>query len=189
MESNNYEWFITQTVEAMLPRFSDRNLVLVMKIDASWHDYGYDESGMNIIREPSSYRREVFLAFHRPSNYTKVLMGDITEPNHGLLPQKGTVLLKQLSDHDSCWRSSGMSWVFDTFVNAWEFFDNRGVEGRKIDPSFHYSIFHGYPTYWEIESLKLVDPKDRWGSDYELKLLREVPMHEISKFMPQPEKN
>ncbi|MCK9267240.1 MAG: hypothetical protein M0P14_00835, partial [Alkaliphilus sp.] len=69
MESYNYERFITETVEAMLPRFSSREIALVMGIN----------SNMSLYRKNNEYcASERFLViFHRPSNYTKVLIKKI----------------------------------------------------------------------------------------------------------------
>ena len=126
MESNNYESFITDTVEGMLPCFTDRNVVLTMKVRGDWIDHGYNKDGNTRVREESRFIKEVFLVFHRPSNYTKVLMIDMPT-NRDLdeydwrkknnLPCPGTFQMKQLSDHDSCWRSDGMRWVFQSFCN------------------------------------------------------------------------
>lgn len=194
MESNNYESFITTTVEAMLPRFTDRLLVLTMKIDADWHDFGYNEDGDTRVREPTQFRKTHFLVFHRPSNYTKVLHTVIPQIGDGgrkspfcNVPCNGKVQLHQLSDHDSCWRSDGMRWVFETFREAWDYFDNMkvpGLEGRKIDPMFHYSIFGGSPQYWILkETPKLVDPSERYCSDYIIDFDRRIHLDEISKFV------
>ena len=98
--------------------------------------------------------------------------------------------MKQLSDHDSCWRSDGMNWVFQTFVEAWNFFDDKKLphlDGRSIDPGFHYSIFGGIPQYWLIKDLIRVDEDDHWNSDYIIELDRKVLPHEISDFMPKPQ--
>ena len=188
MEHNNYQWFITQTVEAMLPRFSDRNIVLCMKIDASWTDHGFADDGNTRIRKPSTFRKTVFLVFHRPHNYTKVLMAEIPqdpkEKVYRLLPCTSTVRMEQLCDHDSCWTT--MDWIFNSFQEAWSFFEDQGLETaetRKIDPSFHYSIFRGKPQYWLIKKLERTDPDDRYGSDYMIEFDRQIHLDEISKFM------
>lgn len=182
MESNNYEWFMTQTVEAMLPRFSPQNMVLTMKVEARWDDYGFAEDGNTKIRDDSRFHKEFFLVFHRPHNYTKVLMMENPDRgNKGLsLPKAGEFQMKQLSDHDSCWRSDGFRWVFQTFVEAWDFFKEEiGIEGRNIDPSFHYSIFRGEPQLWFINKLELADPSDRWCSDYIVEFDRKIEMEDV----------
>jgi len=186
MESNNYEWFITQTVEAMMPRFTHRNVVLAMKIDARWTDHGYDkEDGNTQVRNSSAFGKEIFLVFHRPTNYTKVLMFEIAKKKHVHIPCEGEITMKQLSDHDSCWQGAGMSWVFQAFVDAWQFFEDEvGIEGRDIDPMFHYSIFNGEPQYWLINSMKGTDPDNRWNDDYIVDFDRKLDMSEISDYMP-----
>lgn len=193
MESNNYTWFMTQTVEAMLPRWHDNQIVLTMKIDMSWTDFGYAEDGNTKVRDESTFRKCMFLAFHRPMNYTKVLGAeipqDVKDKAYRLIPlEDSTVRLHQFSDHDSCWRSDGFNWVFNTFVEAWSFFEDKGIktaDTRKIDPMFHYSIFRGSPQYWLIKKLEAVDPEPnkRWVTDYEIEFDRQIKLDEISKFM------
>ena len=73
MESNNYEWFITQTVESMLPTWHDKNICLAMKVKMEWTDHGYDETD-NKVRKTRTFRKEVLLVFHRPMNYTKLII-------------------------------------------------------------------------------------------------------------------
>ncbi len=191
MEHNNYIWFMTQTVEAMLPRWHDRQLVLTMKIDASWTDHGYAEDGNTKVRDESTFRRTMFLVFHRPMNYTKVLGAeikqDVKEKAYRLIPlEDSKVKLKQFSDHDSCWRSDGFNWVFKSFTDAWSFFEDKGLETmdtRKIDPMFHYSIFRGGPEYWLVKSLERADESDKYGSDYIIEFDRRIKLDEVSKFM------
>jgi hypothetical protein len=190
MESNNYEGFITNTVETMLPRFSDRQLVLTMKIEAEWTDFGYDRDGNTKIRETTDFRKTFFLVFHRPTNYTKVLMLELPQPpydkKHGIIqhmPCSGEIQMQQLSDHDSCWRGDGMTWVFQAFVDAWDFFEKIGVEGRDIDPSFHWSIFSGSPQYWLIKHLHCIDPSDRWRSDFIIEFDRRIKLDEIGGYV------
>jgi hypothetical protein len=185
MEFNNYEWFITQTVESMLPRFSDPKIVLTMKIDAKWIDYGYDTDGNKKVREESRFGKTIFLVFHRPHNYTKVLYTeiDMEDSKQRKLPCAGEFKMKQVADHDSCWRSDGMNWIFKTFNEAWEFFEEKGIEGRSVFPSFHYSIFGGEPQYWSIIDLKPSDPSDKWGSDYIISFARRIYLDEISLYM------
>lgn len=188
MESNNYENFIADTVEAMLPCFSDPKLVLLMQVDFSWTDHGFDEDGNTQIREPISFKKKIWLVFQRPNNYTKVLVTDkvISPVSLNTMP----IQFKQYSDHDSCWRSDGFSWMFQTFVEAWDYFDTHGLEGRKIDPMVHWSVFGGKPSYWLVESIKPVetDREDRWTTDYIIKFDKKIPITEAAyKYMPDQE--
>lgn len=175
MYTNNYEWFITGTVESMLPRFSSRQIGLTMKIDMAWNHYS--KNGEKELQ----FKKEVLLVFHRPSNYTKVLYTDIT--NKRLKPTD-VIEMKQLSDHDSCWRSDGMRWIFQSFVEAWDFFDKHDIEGRNVDHSFHWSLFGGKPEHHFV-TLDLKDPSDRWNSNYEVVIGNKIMMNEISNYMPK----
>lgn len=186
MESNNYEWFISDTVEAMLPTFSDPKLVLVMCVDLNWTDHGYDEDGNTKVRDTRSFQKKIWLIFHRPNNYTKVLVSD-KELSH-LTLNKEPIQFQQYSDHDSCWRSDGFRWMFQTFVEAWDYFDQFGVEGRKIDPMVHWTIFGGKPTYWMVDSIKPVDREERWTTDYLVKFDKEISLQEAVKYMPEEKK-
>lgn len=184
MESHNYEWFITQTVEAMLPRFSAMNCGLGMTIQLQWNYYPEDENG-----KERSFRKDVFLLFHRPHNYTKVLFKDITDEIMFITKALNTqeeIKLEQKSDHDSCWRSDGMNWLFQTFVEAWNYFDQFDIEGRDIDPSVHYSIFSGgIPQYYKIEIKREEGHDNRWSAPYLVKLIEKIPMNKISEYMPE----
>ncbi len=187
MESNNYEWFITQTVESMLPCFSYRHISLCMKVQMDWTDHGYDEAGNTKVREERTFHKKVLLMFNRPSNYTKVLFKDISNDERSFLTGWKAFEMKQLSDHDSCWRHDGMNWVFQTFVEAWDFFKQYDIEGRKIDPMFHWDIFNGAPAYYRTDiKIKDKNPDQRWNSPYIVGIGNKIPMHEISKFMPDP---
>lgn len=185
MQSNNYEWFITQTVESMLPCGTDRKVALGMIVDMVWHYYPESDSDH---QEEEQFRKQVLILFHRPSNYTKVLFKDVTDMRtHEFLQTKEPIHMEQKSDHDSCWRSDGMRWIFKTFCEAWEYFDQFGIEGRDIDPSFHYSIFNGSPAYYFIEFEKQ-DKSNYYCFDYMVKIGKKIPMHEISQYMPVPYK-
>ncbi len=183
MESNNYEWFIASTVESMLPRFSDKGIGLGMIIDMNW-DYYPDTNDKHQKKE--KFRKQVLLLFHRPSNYTKVLHRDVTDINtFDFMQTKDPIHMTQTSDHDSCWRSDGLNWIFKTFCEAWEYFERfDGVEGRDIAPNFHYSVFCGSPTHYHIEMEKW-DKNDHYCLDYNVKIGEKIGMHEISKFMPE----
>jgi hypothetical protein len=183
MQSNNYEWFITQTVESMLPCFHDRNICLGMKVKMEWTDHGYDKDGNTKIRDTHSFIKEVLLIFHRPSNYTKVLMRDISKEQHFWI-DRNEMEFEQLSDHDSCWRSDGMRWIFQTFVEAWDYFEQFDIEGRDIEPMFHYDIFNGAPAYYHLEKMEAKDKDSRWISPFIVKIGKKIEMHEISEYMP-----
>lgn len=175
MHTYNYAWFITQTVESMLPRFSSEEICLRMIIDASWSYY------LNEGKE-TSFKKSIMLIFYRPNNYTKVLYKDITDDPHAH-HTRDYIMMKLLSDHDSCWRTDGMRWISKLFYDSWNFFDKHGIHGRDIEPSFHFSIFGGEPQYRKLEYLKLQDSKDNSELDYKLMLGERIKMNTISRFM------
>jgi len=181
MQSNNYEMFITQTVESMLPRFSDRRIALGMIIDMNW-DY-FPEEGKGH-KKNERFRRQVLLIFHRPSNFTKVLYKDVTGINtYKYMRSEEPIHMEQYSDHDSCWTSDGMRWMFKTFCEAWEYFDQFEIEGRDIDPNLHYSIFSGSPAHYYIEMERW--DKDNYSCfDFNVKIGKKIEMDQISQYMP-----
>jgi hypothetical protein len=180
MQSNNYEWFITQTVESMLPRFSCHTIGLGMIVEMAWNHYS--EDGEN----EKKFMKRWLLFFHRPHNYTKVLLKDITDDRAIGGLEGRTFDMTQVSDHDSCWRSDGMRFLFKTFCDAWKYFEQFGIEGRDIDPSVHFSIFSGgTPTYYKVNLEK--DTDEQWGKiPYKVHVGGKIPMHEISQYMPVP---
>ena len=178
MHINNYEWFISQTVESMLPCFHDKDICLTMKVRANWTYYPDDEYKEG---ETKSFNKELMFVFYRPDNYTLVLALDITKKNH-FYYDKEELKMQYLSHHDSCWRSDGLAIIFRTFVDAWDYFDEYGIEGRKIEPTFHWSVFRGAPEYHKIEKLERSNP-DIHSSDYIVKIGEKIPMSEISNYM------
>ncbi|MDO8574755.1 MAG: hypothetical protein Q7R61_00520 [bacterium] len=92
----NIDHVIVAFVEAMLPRFSDDKKVLAMSIKIR-------------ANKPCDYRKEVvrpiFLLFHRPNNYTKVLW-NIAEYRKSY---KDLSVWEVKCDHDSAWRTDGLA--------------------------------------------------------------------------------
>lgn len=179
MQSNNYEWFISQTVEAMLPRFSSGEICLGMKIEMVWHYYHMENRENDKV-----FRKEFILLFHRPHNYTKVFLKEI-KGNRVVGLQNKKLVMKKVSDHDSCWRTDGLSFIFKTFSDAWDYFDEFEIEGRKIEPSVHWSMFtDGGPAYYKIKFDK-VEAEEQYGKiDYNVKIGEKIPMCEIGQYMP-----
>ena len=90
---------IAQTVEAMLPRFSGSEIGLLFTINANYADY---EKNKHV-------RNTIYLLFIRSANYTKVL-SHVIRTRDFLQLGKETEFTKE-SDHDSCWRSDGLSFL------------------------------------------------------------------------------
>jgi len=168
---SNDERFITETVEAMLPRFSDQKLALVMKINLRWNYYS--ENGEN----DTSFSKTFLVVFHRPSNYTKVLLKEI---DHTFYHNDNKFIDMELkSDHDSCWRSDGMRWIYQTYSEAWDYFDELGIDGRKLNAHVGYAIT-GSPKYY------LVDLKvDRENHTAKVKFENGIPLSEVHNYIPK----
>lgn len=194
MHYNNYGWFITQTVEAMLPRFSGKDIVLTMKLDFSQTDHGFDpDNGDHRVRETTNFRKTVMLMFRRPMAYTEVYLNEIPQdPSDNLyrwLPiEDKEFKTKLVADHDSEWKSGAQDWIFKTMMEARDFFEELGIPMEKqlamqMEPSLHWSIFKGSPKYWRILKWERDDPHDRDCRDFTVELHRQVFMKEISNYM------
>lgn len=178
MESNNYEGFITSMVENFLPRFSNKDICMTMTLRMDWNYY---KNGKNDI----SFHKNHFLLFNRPSNYTKVLYKDVSEyrifyPDM----QEEDLVMEILSDHDSCWRFDGMRWIFKSFTQAWDFFEEKGIEGREISPFVHWDL-SGEPAYRHLLKLEPFNKEESWNGEYFVKVGKKIYMDEISKYMPK----
>jgi hypothetical protein len=156
MESNNYSIFITEIVEAMLPRFSSRKLVLVMGINSFYSVYEGDKA----FNENESF----LIVFHRPSNYTKVLVKKIERKENMMLKsleKYGDIDFKLLSDHDSCWTSDGMRWIFKSYIDLRDKAENAGFDMKTIKEHenwrFTFDVFYGKPQYYTIEKMEKID--------------------------------
>ena len=107
------------------------------------------------------------LIFHRPSRYTKVLYN----VNRQYFINKKEMKMDQLADHDTSWKSDGMKWVFKSFVEAWDYFNEFGIEGRDIEPLFCYD--NGSPAYYHLEKFE----KDE--TSYIVKIGEKIPISKL----------
>ena len=119
---------ITHVVEAMLPRHSavDVGLRIVLDLRESMKD-----------KKTSSFCRFIF---HRPSNYTKVLVNyqfnNFFAEKHN--PKNEAVYFNKASDHDSCWRTDG----FHVLMEHWKNIENHyNTHPSKVQRHNSFSIF------------------------------------------------
>jgi len=124
------ENIICDFVEAMLPRFSNKELCLYMAFD-------YDYTETTKCGKRQNKRKHFSVLFQRPDNYTKVLVNfeDTNHLNRENIIKGKEIIWKLMSDHDSCWRSDGMR-----FFN--QLFNGKPVDFEQI--SFSLS---GSPKY------------------------------------------
>jgi hypothetical protein len=175
MESNNYSSFITEIVEAMLPKFSDDKLALIMSINSNYSIFaGEDEF---------DERERYLVVFHRPSNYTKVFLKKLDQKFFLTnICNMDPLEFDLMSDHDSCWTSDGMRWIFKSFIGMRDKAIQEGFDYNTIFKSgnwrFTFDIFGGRPKYYEIEKMeKKVEFK------YNLKFKRVIPIQDVGPLL------
>jgi len=178
---------ISDIVESMLPRFSV-NLGLHMIIKLNFHDYG--ESKLEkITRKVWHKTYAIELIFIRFANSTKVLGRSYDYlDSHKVKTLRNTsdeVILKQYSDHDSCWREDGFSEFSQCFIKAVESYENdMGIKFSNNNVSqFNTFDICGNPTYVEID-YECIDIKNRWTSDYKVKVNKQLTIQEAATYMP-----
>lgn len=124
---------IRSIVEAMLPRFSDNFLGLLMEVDMTY------SGSKPLASDPERTRRYekrkfVYLLFVRPTNYTQVYV---------IVSDKGHFTAdltewKLTCDHDSCWSSDGLRPLQEAHYECMRFFEKKGIEWKDIH---HYCSF------------------------------------------------
>jgi hypothetical protein len=141
---------IIAIVEAMLPRFTKDKLLFI----SVRCNYDFYEEGVHI--EHPAFT--VNFIFHRPSNYTKVLFQVL---DRVFISPYDLTAMQLSSDHDSCWRSDGISSVLSKI--HFEHCDTLKAEiarkkrSKKYADSFHREIYKSYPSFATIERLELID--------------------------------
>lgn len=99
----NVDNAVNEIVEAMLPRGTEDKLLHIC-IRASYMVFPYeDRSGGNDCSDVIEPTEFIHFIFYRPSNYTKVLLST------GSWFIEECERFELVSDHDSCWRSDGVS--------------------------------------------------------------------------------
>ena len=159
------EFTLSTVVEAMLPRFSDRTLGLLMGIQLDASDYGFSKSGNTRERKELSIRRYVWFLFNRPSNYTKVYLWFSPANAKGLdinPKYNPNVVWKLICDHDSCWKNAIGSALQSMYYPMMELFKGRKISGVEMNPYrdvSQFNLFHQDPQYVEMLSVDKVNPK------------------------------
>lgn len=176
------EGTIATIVEAMLPRFSSPVLGLNMILEIIANDPNADKDA----------RRYLHLLFIRPSNYTKVFTRVIGDRGNHCIGRE--IEFKLMSDHDSCWRSDGLSQMFQLLRECCNEIDPE-APFAKLCPSVKFCIFRGGPKYVEVYKAGSVlsfrlDEDERYGKKpIKLKLKRQLTVQEAGAFMPKEKKH
>jgi len=133
---------IINIVESMLPRFTHPNYGLVISLDLS------DSENHN-----ASTRSTIQFIFHRPDNYTKVLVN--YSFNNGLITlfKNSEYYFEKYSDHDSCWRSDGLKVLSEHWHNVHKHFNKHPSD---LSSYYTFNIFQRikYLKFKKFEAVK-----------------------------------
>jgi hypothetical protein len=172
MNGLDLKHFLPNVIEQFMPRFTDRNVVLYITIDARY------TNSKDTSREVAIMRH---VLIHRPSNYTKVLVSEDTDflGLRDFKYCKSEEYFEKYSDHDSCWRSDGFRFLSDDYFKAAK------EVGEEIPKDMHGFISLGLVggmKFYELEKFEPVKDDD-YTKGYVVKLKRRISMKEISSYM------
>jgi ribosomal protein S15P/S13E len=157
MLSINFDQVIPSIVEAMLPRFSPKDIALAITLDLRDTDYSEDH------KEDSTATICRFL-FHRPSNYTKVLVNyNFNNFHDDVYPQCTPLRYEKHSDHDSCWRSDGLRILSTHWQNVQDHFNKHP---KDISQFYSFSIFDSIKYVRLIKFDAIKQKEDNWIRAY-----------------------
>jgi hypothetical protein len=169
------ESVIAHIVEAMLPRFSDRKLGLLIGVDMDIWDNGYGKDGNTRERKELHVRRRLYFLFNRPSNYTKVLFWEPLKDSKGWdcspAGMYGASNIQEWhleSDHDSCWRDAVGSKLTDVYFKSCGIFEGRKITGETLRPCdlSQFTTFTNDPKYMCLEVCEQKDKQAvRFGDE------------------------
>ena len=163
---------IAHIVEAMLPRFSDNKLGLMIGVDMDIHDNGYGKDGNTLERKEKRMRRRLYFLFVRPTNYTKVLFWEPAKNTTGWdcspAGLYGASAIQEWNlecDHDSCWRDAVGSKLTDAYFKSCAAFDGRKISGEPLRPCdlYQFITFTDDPKYMRLE---VCEQKDKTAERY-----------------------
>jgi len=186
---SHFENTIATFVDNFFPTFSHKRLGLHFVAKFEYEDMGYDKSGNgNKVREHWKKCYRIEMLFQRQSNYTKVLGRLIPEDEESILhyTTKEPITLKQYSFHDSCWRDEGFREFLKTFIDAINSYkEDTGLNlHENLNAYIGLDIFNS-PCFVEIDSMEMTNTKDRWNTDYKVKIKRRLTTKGAAKFMPE----
>jgi hypothetical protein len=162
---------IYEIVEAMLPRFSDRKLGLLIGVDFNITDMGYAPDGNTRERKEKSVRERYYFLFVRPSNYTKVFLWKPKDTKNRFANSprwNGEGNWELLSDHDSCWREGFSSELTDFYFRATDEFNGRIKGGKPMTNNdlFRLIALDSQPEYMFLDVFEQRDKMaDRFSTE------------------------
>lgn len=150
------ENIVCATVEALLPRGSDPEKGLMIRLEFSLTTHNEDDVFYST--------RILELVFQRPSNYTKVFSR--------VLDNRDNVLKdwENMSNHDSCWRSDGLRDVFQCYMAVRDDMtqQNPSFDFRENETSVSACRFGKYISFVNVKIEK--------DGDYRYKLVEVTPI-------------
>lgn len=169
---------IPSLVEAILPRFTDAKICLAVTLDL--RDNLYSNNGRGEISAATIVR----MLFHRPSNYTKVLVDYKFNNFHDVVggERNKETYYKKYSDHDSCWRSDGMHVLNEHWINVEDHFKLHPNDSA-LSRFYTFSMFDPI-KYVEVD-LDPVRQTDNHVIGYNVTIKRGVNINEIYKYLPK----
>lgn len=163
---------IRHVVEAMLPKFSSKEISLLITLDFRYSVYG---------KGKVKYKRtsaELCLLFNRPSHYTKVLTLQVKKGDDWKGEPFGKHEWKMTSDHDSCWRSDGLRCIHETEAELIEKLGN--PEYKDVSRYINYSICNPIKyVKTSFEKLENVSYCQRWMVD----VGETIPIQNVHKYV------
>jgi len=151
------EHILIDMIEFVLPRFSPQDVILTFTLRFEWNHYSkYDENN-------HKFFKRILVAIHRPDNHTKVMIKELHPRDYNHLKDE-EIQFDLKCDHDSCWKSDGFRFLFDTWLEAERYFQQFDLDIRKPNDvsSFHgFDVFKGNPKIWKVEMPRYIDREER----------------------------
>jgi hypothetical protein len=168
-------------IESFLPTFTN-NIALTFGISLLWESFEVGKEGR--------FQKKLLLVAYRPSNYTKILLYELDnkETFFHLLVKNNKIDFRLESDHDSCWRSDGFTFLNKVQNEAEKYF----LKNYKLDirdkghvSSFHtFDLFGGKPKFFNIDIEKVKDDnyiKTGMSRSYKITFKNEMKISYIEK--------
>ena len=157
MLSIKFDQVIPSIVEAMLPRFSPKDIALAITLDLRDSVYSEDH-------EEDSTATICRFLFQRPSNYTKVLVNyKFNNFHEHVYPETTLIHYEKHSDHDSCWRSDGMRILSTHWQNVNEYF---GKHPNDVHKFYTFSMFDSIKYVKLVKFDEIRQKEDNWARAY-----------------------
>jgi len=162
-----FDRIIPIIVEAMLPRHSALSVGLAMQLRHSVEIVS-KKSGETI----NNIAMNVAYLFVRPSNYTKVFT------KVGEFPDKflGEHEWFMTCDHDSCWRSDGLSNLFDVEQHCKTMFETD--EDRELTSHTSFELV-GEPQYHVLTKMEKLQPKENYCRNWKINIAEKLNTDQI----------